>query len=564
MKKRALTFLAVSGLVIFQALPANAADSDGDLVDDAVDVCPSVADPFQGDVDGNGVGDLCETGANVILGTEESETLTGTDGDDALYGFGGDDTLLGQGGRDFLTGGPGVDTLTGGASCDVFAFDPSGDADVITDFDPAVDRLLFPAQDDDPSDDPLPPASFGTEDDHLLVTFQNDAPSPSTLEFEGLPGGEEIVLLIGFCPPPPEEELPPEETPPEVIPPTEEPPFECSPIFPEEETPEFFGTEFPVDGVFVNGTPENETLNGTDCSDVIAGDGGLETPPITSIVDSGCADLTCSDDVIYGYGGNDILLGDTAFLGNSETGGNDTIYGGDGDDLILGDGVFIGECDCAPDEDAFGGNDELFGDDGHDIIYGDALAAFFGNTTGGNDHIEGGDGDDFIVGDANDLDDTSVGGDDTLIGGDGDDLLAGDAESIYSGASAGSDLLIGGAGNDDLYGDGAFVDGDAATDTFAYDLDDGDFGDDIIFDAGAREVFDMIQFTGGGITSIADLDARSTVTEDAFFDVLAIVFTDATKTTEMGSILIQGIGTGSVASWADIDGSPGVDVAIVP
>lgn len=559
--RRLLALCAFLGLLVFQALPVNAADSDGDRVDDAVDLCPSVADPFQGDIDGNGVGDLCdEVAAQLILGSEESETLSGTDGDDALYGFGGDDTLDGGAGRDFLSGGPGADTLTGGASCDVFAFDPSGDADVITDFNPDVDRLLFPAQDDDPSDDPFPPATFGTEDDHLLVTFESDGPSPSTLEFEGLPGGEEITLLVGFCPPPraPEEELPSEEEPPEE----EDPP--CSPVFPEVETPELFGIDFPIDGVYLDGTSEDEILEGTDCSDAIAGDGGLEEPLSTKVVDSGCGGSTCSDDIIYGYDGNDILIGDTPFIGNLEAGGTDTIYGGGGDDLILGDGVVIGDCTCAPDDESFGGNDNLYGDDGDDIIFGDALEGFYGSTTGGNDYIEGGDGDDFIVGDANDLFDSSIGGDDTLIGGDGDDLLAGDAESIFTGATAGSDLLIGGAGDDELYGDGSLVDGDAATDTFAYDLDGGDFGDDLIADAGAREVYDIIQFTGGGVTSIADLDARSTVTEDAFFNVLAVVFTDVTKTTEVGSITINNVGDGTVASWAGLDGQPGVDVVIVP
>lgn len=76
--------------------------------------------------------------------------------DDALYGEAGDDTLDGGDGLDFLAGGPGVDTLTGGASCDVFAFDPAGDEDVIADFDPETDRLLFPPHDEDPSDDPTP------------------------------------------------------------------------------------------------------------------------------------------------------------------------------------------------------------------------------------------------------------------------------------------------------------------------------------------------------------------------------------------------------------------------
>jgi len=37
-------------------------DSDGDRLPDSRDLCPRVADPLQGDLDRNGIGDLCECG----------------------------------------------------------------------------------------------------------------------------------------------------------------------------------------------------------------------------------------------------------------------------------------------------------------------------------------------------------------------------------------------------------------------------------------------------------------------------------------------------------------------
>ncbi len=61
--------------------------------------------------------------ANIVSGTNNSDTINGTaasdhieglDGDDKLYGHGGNDTLVGGDGRDVLRGGEGDDLLQGG------------------------------------------------------------------------------------------------------------------------------------------------------------------------------------------------------------------------------------------------------------------------------------------------------------------------------------------------------------------------------------------------------------------------------------------------------------------
>ena len=583
--RRLLSLVVFGGLLALQGLPvAYAADGDGDLIDDAVDVCPTVADPFQGDLDGDGIGDLCEPGSagvnsfagtsgnDLVFGTDEADTLSGAAGNDALYGEGGDDTLKGGSGQDFLVGGPGTDTLTGGSGCDMFAVSPSGDDDVITDFNPELDRLLFPGHDDDPSDDGLPATTFGG-DSHLVVTFEDQAStSTSFLEFEGLPPDEPIVLLGGPCSTPPKDK--PQEIP-EVVPPEEpSPPFVCSPMFPDMEPGfnEIFGITFPLDGILLNGTEANETLNGTHCSDQIAGDGGFIAPenqgPDTegpSMEPPGCATEVCSDDLIYADDGNDIVLGDSPFLIGTQVGGNDTIYAGGGDDLVVGDADVILNCDCGVDAlpgGPIGGDDTIFGEDGDDVLIGDALDAVVGEGSfGGNDTIDGGNGDDLILGDADTLAIGATGGNDALVGGAGNDFIYGDAFEIDEGSTGGNDTLTGGAGNDILFGDAEILDGVAGSDTFVFSAAS-NFGDDTIVDLGIGAAEDTISFSGPGLTTIADLDARSTVGEVAG-DVIAAVYTDSGKTTISGNITMIGIGTGSISSWADIDALASVEVVIV-
>ena len=67
-------------------------------------------------------------------------------GNDFLYGDAGDDRLEGENGNDTLDGGPGADRLSGGAGADRFMFGSlltSGDKDVIVDFLPGTDKLVF-------------------------------------------------------------------------------------------------------------------------------------------------------------------------------------------------------------------------------------------------------------------------------------------------------------------------------------------------------------------------------------------------------------------------------------
>ena len=116
---------------------------------------------------------------------------------------------------------------------------------------------------------------------------------------------------------------------------------------------------------------------------------------------------SASSDIIFGYAGNDAIIGDTLFGDGS---GDDTIYGGAGDDIIVGDTA----------EGNGSGNDTINGGAGNDLIVGDSG---LGNGSG-NDTINGGEGTDIIVGDSFFGDGS---GDDTINGGDDPDIIAGDS-----------------------------------------------------------------------------------------------------------------------------------------
>ncbi|MBS7791770.1 phosphatase PAP2 family protein [Roseococcus sp. SDR] len=158
-------------------------------------------------------------------------------------------------------------------------------------------------------------------------------------------------------------------------------------------------------------------------------------------------------DILRGGSGHDELFGDAGadlLLGED---GQDTLRGGDGDDTLdggAGHDVLVGG---AGDDLLLGaaGQDTLTGGEGHDTLDGgDGHDQLAGGE--GHDQLSGGVGQDTLTGDA---------GDDTLDGGDGHDQLTGGAgqDQLFGGAGqdtltagAGDDLLDGGEGHDQLTG----------------------------------------------------------------------------------------------------------------
>ena len=185
-----------------------------------------------------------------------------------------------------------------------------------------------------------------------------------------------------------------------------------------------------LNGVLVPGDPE--LIEGTSSADVID-----------------CSTSPYRHD-IYGYQGNDFIIGsdyDDFIAGGS---GNDTIHGRGGDDAIDG-----------------GANDDtIYGDGGNDIIFGGVGSSsasgvncqLQAEAAGSSYLTKGGSGDDTIYGDGpnfpGDPDFIDNGAYDARIEheGDGNDCInAGSGEDVVYG-QGGNDTLLGGNHADYLYG----------------------------------------------------------------------------------------------------------------
>jgi Ca2+-binding RTX toxin-like protein len=90
-------------------------------------------------------------GVEEIIGSRHADTILGSSRAESLSGSFGDDYIEGRGGKDRLDGGWGLDTLNGGPGGDEFVFNAifrfpfivDSAADVIEDFTPGSDELLF-------------------------------------------------------------------------------------------------------------------------------------------------------------------------------------------------------------------------------------------------------------------------------------------------------------------------------------------------------------------------------------------------------------------------------------
>lgn len=266
--------------------------------------------------------------------TEGDDTETLT-APDAVDGLAGDDVIIGSDGIDRLLGGPGDDMLSGGAGDDFL----SGGAGVNTlDGGEGTDAAYFA--------DVFDAFDFDFDRDTGAITVT---------------GADSTDTLTGI------------------------------------ERFDFADTSLSLDELLLLGGFYDETLNGSEAGDLIAGELG--------------------DDTIRGFGGDDQLDGGV---------GRDRIDGGTGDDLLIG-----GPEDSDSRDRIFGGagNDEIRGGAGNDLLYGQE----------GNDLIIGGLGADDLFGQTGE--DVIAGGawSDLLFGGDGDDFLNG---------GFGHDRVNGGAGAD--------------------------------------------------------------------------------------------------------------------
>jgi Ca2+-binding RTX toxin-like protein len=78
-----------------------------------------------------------------LIADDRGITFDGGAGSDYLKGGAGWDVLNGGFGVDTLEGGLGLDVLTGGSGADLFKFNWGDGPDLITDFQPGVDKILL-------------------------------------------------------------------------------------------------------------------------------------------------------------------------------------------------------------------------------------------------------------------------------------------------------------------------------------------------------------------------------------------------------------------------------------
>lgn len=167
-------------------------------------------------------------------------------------------------------------------------------------------------------------------------------------------------------------------------------------------------------------------------------------------------DNTASKIRIFGFDGDDVLVGNDGIDILRGNRGNDALDGQSGGDRLRGGG----------------GNDTLRGGDGDDLVHGGK----------GNDLIFGGAGNDEVIG---------ASGNDHIHGDDGNDRLYGRLNDDILSGGAGRDLLDGGAGDDTLTGG-------MGHDHFVFNANS---GHDTINDFDSS---DVIQFEGTGL-SFSDL-----------------------------------------------------------
>jgi Ca2+-binding RTX toxin-like protein len=247
-----------------------------------------------------------------------------------------------------------------------------------------------------------------------------------------------------------------------------------------------------VTGLNITATVAGEVVDGSYCNDTLRG-----TPGITG---------TEGND-LFGYFGDDVLLG---------SGANDILVGGFGDDSLAGGA----------------GQDQLFGEDGNDYLTG--------NVGDATDNIVGGTGNDIVNYSANyDADagtftengtpgttgitvllpeesgilsttgpantpgqPDNINGVEGVIGTSGDDTLTGSSLNNLIIGSLGDDVIDGGAGNDILYGmspaTGIDFDGDGTAE-IAAGAANASNDNDTIFGGAGNDFID-----GGGGDDILD------------------------------------------------------------
>jgi Ca2+-binding RTX toxin-like protein len=375
-------------------------------------------------INGNG-------GNNLLIGTDDPDTISGRAGNDTLFGDGNNDTLFGGSGNDRLYGGEGTDRLFGGDGNDLLSGGGGNDSLDGGNGNDTVDYSDAPESDGD--------EDSGVEAD-LTAGFAHDTETTtdrlrSIENFIGSQFDDEVIgtggrnILTG-----------------------------------NDGDDDFWGRG------------GNDSINGGEGYDDLDGESGNDLL-------SGSLD----DDELFGGNGSDTLWGgaDDDYVNGGS--GNDKLDGGDGDDVLIAaehnDTVWgNGENDYidggAGADKLYGGDDldGVLGDAGNDVIQLGAGGELFDLQGPGFIPVEGF-GELYAIADQIGIDifglDVADGesGNDSIWGQAGTDIIDGDEgnDVLYGGAA--SDLVEGGSGNDLVSGgaDSDFVDGGLGSDLLVGD-----------------------------------------------------------------------------------------------
>lgn len=312
-----------------------------------------------------------DAGDDQLVGGLGDDLLEGGEGLNQLYGQEGNDTLVGGSLRDQLQGGAGDDVLSGGGGDDIYYYRLGEGADHITDTG-GMDRLVFVDVSVNDVDIGVGSLTIVLPDGGAvhLDDFDPEHPLDGSIELFQFTSGtvtrQQLIEALGFD---------------------------------------------------VEGTPQDDTLQGTALGDRITALEGMD------VVSAGAGD----DDVDLGAGGDIADLGD----------GNDIVVAGTGDDYVQG-GAGADQIDGGADSDVLyggAGDDQITGGAGDDILAGEA----------GADLLQGGDGNDAYAFGLGDGDDAVI----DPVGANWIQLGAGIVESQVRLTRSGSDLLLAIAGADD-------------------------------------------------------------------------------------------------------------------
>ena len=432
-------------------------DAAGDtvFVETAINFENADGTPFDDSLTGSGDRNILRGfgGDDTLIGGEANEILEGGRGSDILEGGDGNDFISGEFGDDTLVGGAGEDILAGDSGDDLFLIDEGatnaqGDgADRVSNFTSGSDRVWFSIDltggldysdlNFSEGEDVTGATGFAEGKGGIAVNTTN-----GNVYITGYEGGTVPVLQLPLN-------------------------IDLTNL-----TLEDFSFFDPVDrteialadtgsgGELIVGTPDPDTLEGSDGNDTILG------------------------------------LGDNDWLDGGE--GDDSLNGGEGEDTIVsgGNGNAVLNGDSGNDIlNSGNGNDVLNGGDGNDTLHG-GLA--------GSDFLDGGSGDDVVSSEAGSDVLNGGSGNDTLFGGSGGDALnGGDGNDTLSGGS-GSDILNGGSGFN-LLGGGSELEGDR------FDLDINGFAEIADFQPGIDLIGLPSELPFSSLTIQSDANANTLI-----------------------------------------------------